>query len=762
MKLTSLWSVAILGALSSRSLPANLANLRLRTKLLLSFVLLSAGLTCATLLVVRRNAEAQMQHQIEQDARNATLMFQVVEQQHQMALSRKADLLASLAYMRNGDTTAIKDVSEDPWRSDDCDMFALADKKGKIVALHSATSEFPAAAAQEMLHRSLRSGSAYTWWINDKNVYQVVLQRFYDGPPVKSNLLGTVVVGRSMDVRAASDFGRISSSQIIFRYGKDVVVSTLSALQEQEVGKQIPDQPTQEQVYIGNERFLTSVVDLTPGTLPTANVIILKSYREAAASLARLNHLLLGLGLVAVLAGGTLVYVISDAFTRPLAALLEGVQALKEGNFGYPIEAHGGDELAEVTRAFDGMRVTLQQNETQREQLQEQLRQAQKMEALGRLAGGVAHDFNNLLTVIKGHSELLIDRMKPTDAVYGSTQQIMRTADRAASLTRQLLAFSRMQVLQPRILDLNTLVADMSKLLRRLVREDIEFGFRLGDSLGRIKADPSQIEQVLLNLTVNASDAMPQGGILTIETQKLKVDEEYAQARPPLRPGQYVQLVVTDTGHGMDATTKSRIFEPFFTTKDSGKGTGLGLATVYGVVRQSGGFIWVETSPGNGARFEIYLPRAVEKEEALPYERAAARSRHGSETVLVVEDEDEVRSLAAEFLRSAGYSVLTAKDGVEALEVSDRVGGSIQLLLTDVVMPKMRGTELAQKLKASFPSLRVVYMSGYLEQDTCSGEILEKAIVLQKPFSRDTLIRQIGEAFEDKACAQAMPEEILR
>ena len=762
MKLTSLWSIAAPGGLSSVSLPASVANLRLRTKLLLSFVVLSAGLTCATLLVVRRSAQVQMQHQVEQDARNATLMFQVMEQQHQMALSRKADLLASLTYMRNGDTTAIKDASEDPWKSDDCDMFALADKKGKIVALHSTTSEFPTAAAQEMLRRSAGSGSAYTWWINDKNIYQVVLQRFYDGPPVKSNLLGTVVVGRSMDVRAASDLGRISSSQIIFRYGKDVVVSTLSALQEQEVIGQIQDQPTQEQIYIGNERFLTSVVDLTPGTLPTANVIVLKSYKEAAASLAKLNRLLLGLGLIAVLAGGTLVYVISDTFTRPLAALLEGVQALKEGNFAYPIEAHGGDELAEVTRAFDGMRGTLQRNEAQREQLEEQLRQAQKMEALGRLAGGVAHDFNNLLTVIKGHSELLIDRMKPTDAIYGSTQQIMRTADRAASLTRQLLAFSRMQVLQPRILDLNTMVADMSKLLRRLVREDIEFGFRLGDTLGRVKADPSQIEQVLLNLTVNASDAMPQGGKLTIETQKLKVDEAYARARPPLKSGQYVQLVVTDTGHGMDAATKSRIFEPFFTTKESGKGTGLGLATVYGVVRQSGGFIWVETSPGKGARFEIYLPRVVEKKEAVSYERVAARSRLGSETILVVEDEDEVRSLASEFLRSAGYSVLTAKDGVEALEVSDRLGGSIQLLLTDVVMPKMRGTELAQKLKACFPSLRVVYMSGYLEQDTSCGEILEKAIVLQKPFSRDTLIRQIGEAFEDKDFAQAIPEEVRR
>lgn len=758
MKLTSLWDLAVLGSISAQTLPVSAANLRLRTKLLLSFVLLSAGLTCATLLVVRRSAQVQMQHQVEQDARNATLMFQVMEQQHQMALSRKADLLASLTYMRNGDTTAIKDASEDPWKSDDCDMFALADKKGKIVALHSTSSEFPTAVAQAMLHRSPGNGSAYTWWINDKNIYQVVLQRFYDGPPVKSNLLGTVVVGRSMDFRAASDLGRISSSQIIFRYGKDVVVSTLSALQEQEVVRQIQDQPTQEQAYIGNERFLTSVVDLTPGSLPTANVIILKSYKEAAASLARLNHLLLGLGLLAVLAGGTLVYVISDTFTRPLAALLEGVHALKEGNFAYPIEARGGDELAEVTRAFDGMRGTLQRNEAQREQLEEQLRQAQKMEALGRLAGGVAHDFNNLLTVIKGHSELLIDRMKPSEDIYGSTQQIMKTADRAASLTRQLLAFSRMQVLQPRILDLNSLVADMSKLLRRLVREDIEFGFLLGDSLGRVKADPGQIEQVLLNLTVNASDAMPQGGKLTVETQRLNVDEAYAQERPPLKPGQYVQLVVTDTGHGMDAATKSRIFEPFFTTKESGKGTGLGLATVYGVVRQSGGFIWVETSPGNGARFEIYLPRAVEKEEAVSYERVPARSRHGSETILVVEDEDEVRSLASEFLRSAGYSVLTAKDGVEALEVSDRLGGSIQLLLTDVVMPKMRGTELAQKLKACFPSLRIVYMSGYLEQDTCSGEILEKAIVLMKPFSRDALIRQIGEAFENKACAQVLPE----
>src|SRR5467141_26138 len=758
MKLISLWGIAAMGGLISPSVPASVANLRLRTKLLLSFVLLSAGLTCATLLVVRRSAQVQMQHQVEQEARNATLTFQVMEHQHQIALSRKADLLASLAYMRNGDATTIKDVSEDPWKSDDCNMFAVADKKGKIIALHSTAAVFPTAVTEEMLRRSLSQGNTSAWWINNRIVYQVVLQRFYDGPPIKSNLQGVVVVGRSLDTRAAGEFSRISSSQLIFRYGKDVVVSSLSALQEQEVLVQIQDQPAQEQVYLNGERFLTSSRDLAPGSHPAANLIILKSYREAAAYLERLNQLLLGLGLLAVLAGGTLVYLISDTFTRPLAALLEGVHALEEGNFAYAIEARGGDELAEVTRAFEGMRGTLQRNEAEREQLEEQLRQSQKMEALGRLAGGVAHDFNNLLTVIKGHSELLFDRMKPADIFYGSTQQIMRTADRAASLTRQLLAFSRMQVLQPRILDLNTLVADMSKLLRRLVREDIEFGFQLGDSLGRVKADPGQIEQVLLNLTVNASDAMPQGGKLTIETKKLKVDAAYANARPPLRPGQYVQLVVSDTGHGMDATTMSRIFEPFFTTKEAGKGTGLGLATVYGVVRQSGGFIWGESSPGNGARFEIYLPRVSEKEEAISYERASVRSKGGSETVLVVEDEDEVRSLASEFLRSAGYSVLTAKDGLEALEISERLGDAIQLLLTDVVMPKMRGTELAQELKGRFPRLRVVYMSGYLEQDPCSGEILEKAIVLQKPFSRGSLVREIGDAFEEKGFSRPLLE----
>ena len=736
-------------------------NLRLRTKLLLSFVFLTAGLTCATLLVVRRNAEAQVQHQIEQDARNATLTFQVVQRQQQTALSRKADLLASLAYMRNGDPTAITDASEDPWQSDDCNLFVLADKRGRIAALHSTSPPFPLAAAQEMVSRSVNRGEASGWWFSDRSLYQVVLQPFYDGAPRKKNLLGIVVVGRLIDERAAADLGRIASSDVVFRHGGKVAVSTLPPLKEMELAQQIHDHFTTTQVYLGKERYYASSVELTPGLQPAADLIVLKSYNEAAAYLQRLNHLLLAVGLVAILAGGALIFLISDTVTRPLASLVEGVHALERGDFTYPLEASGHDELSELTRAFDSMRGTLQKNETHREQLEGQLRQAHKMEALGRLAGGVAHDFNNLLTVIRGHSDLLLDRLQPGDALYRNSQQIRQTADRAASLTRQMLAFSRMQVLQPKVLDVNELIAEMGKLLRRLIREDIEFSLQLGDSLARVKADPGQLEQVLLNLTVNASDAMPLGGKLTIETQNMILDKEYAQTRPSVEPGAYVVVTVSDTGHGMDAATKARIFEPFFTTKEPGKGTGLGLATVYGVVKQSGSFIWVESNPGNGSRFEIYLPRTSEQAESVQVVTEANKAAARRKTVLVVEDEREVRELACEFLKAAGYSVLTAEDGLEALETAKRLGKSIHVVLTDIVMPKMRGPALAKRLKTLLPHVKIVYMTGYLDQNGGSAKFLQDAFFLQKPFSRESIVGQVGEALKNdrqpRRLAQTVP-----
>ena len=723
-------------------------TLRLRTKLLFSFIFLTAALTSVTLLAVRRNAQAQVEHQIELDSQNATLTVQAVHHQQKTALSRKADLLASLAYMRNGDPTAIKDASEDPWQSDDCNLFVLVNKSAEVVALHSTNSSLNIASAQEMVTRSINRGEASSWWFSGTSLYQVVLQPFYDNTSRK-NLLGYVVVGQLISQRSAADLARITSSDIVFREAGKVAVSTLPLLKEAEFARSFPLEFVPTELYLGNERYHASAVELAPGLLPAADIIVLKSHREADAYLQRLNHLLLGLGLMAIFAGAALIFLISDTVTRPLASLVKGVHALERGDMDYPLEASGHDELSELTRAFDGMRDTMERNETQREQLEGQLRQAQKMEALGRMAGGVAHDFNNLLTVIRGHSDMLIDQVQPEDPLYRSCQQIRKTSDRAASLTRQMLAFSRMQVLQPKVLDLNELIADMGKLLRRLVREDIEFSLRLGDSLGRIKADPSQLEQVLLNLTVNASDAMPLGGKLTIETQNLIVDHRNAHSHSSVERGDYVLIVVSDTGHGMDAATKARIFEPFFTTKEPGKGTGLGLATVYGIVKQSGGFICVDSTPGSGARFKVYLPQTFEQLDETPHLPEIRETITGRKTVLVVEDEREVRELACEFLKSAGYSVLTAEDGLEALDVANRFGKSISVVLTDIVMPKMRGPALARRLKSLLPHIKIVYMTGYLEQSAPDDDFLQDAFFLQKPFSRESVVSQIGESLKD-------------
>ena len=691
---------------------------------------------------MRRTAEGRAQREIKEETLNAILTFQALQHQHQLALSRRADLLASLALMRNGDATAIQEVGEDPWHSDECDLLVLADPSGKIVALHSRMAEFPLATAQDMLNRSFEEGNTTGWWYSGTQLYQVVLQPFYGGTPTKSNLAGTVIVGRG--INPANVLGRVSSSQLAFRYGSDIVASTLPPLREREFASQLETGAWQE-VKIDGERFFASSVELTSGVRPVS-IIVLKSYSEALAYLAKQNQLLVGVGLVAVLTGGVLVFLISDKFTRPLGCLVEGVHALEQGDFAYPLEAQGTDEVAHVTRAFDRMRNTLKNNESQKQQLEDQLRQAHKMEAVGRLAGGVAHDFNNLLTVIKGHGDLMLDRLQPTDHLHGSARQIEKAADRAASLTRQLLAFSRMQVLQPKVLDLNTLVSEMCSLLKRLVREDISFTFRAGESLGRVRADPGQIEQVIMNLTLNACDAMPKGGRLTVETRNVTVDEAFAITRPFMLSGQYVRLTVEDTGHGMDANTRAHIFEPFFTTKEQGKGTGLGLATVYGVVKQSGGCIWVESEPGKGARFEVYLPVVHELEDRPRPEGTATAPTHSSEIVLIVEDEDAVRELASEFMRSAGYTVLTARDGQEALAIVERSGEPIDVLVTDVVMPNMRGPELATRLKALCADLKIVYMSGYLEYDKGSGDFLAEGFFLQKPFSRDTLVCKVAEA----------------
>ena len=390
------------------------------------------------------------------------------------------------------------------------------------------------------------------------------------------------------------------------------------------------------------------------------------------------------------------------------------------------------------------VRLVVAQDVSERLLLEGQLRQAQKMEAIGRLAGGVAHDFNNLLMVIKGHTELLLNVLPPADHVTRKVEQIDRAADRAAALTRQLLAFSRMQVLQPRAMNLNSVVQEMANLIPRLIGEDIELVVRSSADLGTIRADASQMEQIIMNLAVNSRDAMPKGGRFTIETSNVELDNLYRAAHPVVQPGKYVLLAVSDTGTGMDAETQAHIFEPFFTTKEQGKGTGLGLATVYGVVKQSGGFIWVYSELGRGTTFKIYLPRVDEAAASIPVVHIPSSLARGTETVLLAEDEQDVREVAREFLESAGYTVLEAAGGAEALEVSAARAGPIDLLITDMVMPGISGQELARKMRALREGIRVIYMSGYSEH--AAGEAAKcdaAAMVLTKPFSRAVLLRTV-------------------
>jgi CheY-like chemotaxis protein len=376
------------------------------------------------------------------------------------------------------------------------------------------------------------------------------------------------------------------------------------------------------------------------------------------------------------------------------------------------------------------------------------------MEAIGQLAGGVAHDFNNLLMVIQGHSELMEQRIDPGESLYKNVDAIKNAAQKAASLIRQLLAFSRMQVIEPTVLDLNAVLAEMGKMLPRVIGEDIEVNIRPCMSLGWVKVDQSQIEQIILNLAANARDAMPQGGKLTIETANVELDDNYCQRHAGVQPGRYAMLAVSDTGVGMDAQTQARIFEPFFTTKEFGKGTGLGLAMVYGAVKQSKGWIWVYSELGKGTTFKIYLPLVHEAIAAREIRKARRAAPRGTETILLVEDQEGIRELTREFLEAGGYTVLEAREGSEALQIAERHQGTIDLLVTDIVMPKMGGCELARCLTARRPQMKTLYMSGYAEYAAAErGALDEKSVCLQKPFSRDTLLHKVREVLEGETDA---------
>ncbi len=403
-------------------------------------------------------------------------------------------------------------------------------------------------------------------------------------------------------------------------------------------------------------------------------------------------------------------------------------------------------EVSADSISFAGCRarLVLVKDVTERKRLEEQLRQSQKMEAVGRLAGGVAHDFNNLLTAIQGYSDLVLDDLDPDDRRRADVTGIKEAAERAAGLTQQLLAFSRRQVLAPEVLDLNALIRHEEKLLRRLISEDIEIHTALAPDLGPIRADPVQLHQVVLNLALNARDAMSHGGMLTLETQNVQVGPDHPATQGLVSPGGYVLLAVTDTGIGMDESTKANIFEPFFTTKSPGEGTGLGLATVYGIVRQSGGFVWVYSEPNQGTNFKVYLPR-VESGVVPAAPRVALQpASRGSETILLVEDEELVRRLARKIFEGHGYSVMVAGSGKAALELLEASHQPPDLLVTDVVMPGMSGRVLAEQLRVSQPQLKVLYLSGYTDDAVVRHGVLQQDVFfLQKPFNSSTLLEKV-------------------
>lgn len=701
------------------------------------------------------------------DLRTSVGTFEIFQKQRDNAFTSSAQLLANLPNVKalmTTDARTIQDASEETYEQSGADLLVLADRSGHVQGLRDSDTGLTAQQAEQLLRGSIERDETTDWWYGGGHLYRIWIQKIVAGPEPDQTLVGILALGDRIDDKSARDFSAVSAGDVAFFHEDTLVASTLTGLASENVlsrlnGAAAPYKGTE--IQLGKEHYVAA--ELTLSSEPRVTLVVFKSLDKATAFLSRLNHVLIVLGLLSLVLGSVLVFLISHTFTRPLANLVSGVRALEAGDYSYPLNVAQGDEVAEVTTAFDRMRASLQKNQADQKDLEGRLRQAHKMEAVGRLAGGVAHDFNNLLTIIGGNSDLLMDRAGGDDFQRRRVEQIQKASRRAVSMTRQLLAFSRMQVLQPQVLDLNAVIADMGKMLPRLIGEHIEYVFVPDPKPATVKADPGQIEQVLMNLAVNARDAMPGGGTLTVRTENTVMSEADAIKRPPMTAGDYIRLSVTDTGHGMDDKTKAHIFEPFFTTKEVGKGTGLGLATVYGVVKQSGGFIWVESAPNKGATFEIYLPLAAGPVMRVDTEAKPSAAAEGHETILVVEDEPDVRELACRFLHVKGYSVLQAKDGLEAVDVAAGHKGTIHAVVTDMVMPHMGGADLIRILKSARPEILVIFMTGYseyLKGDLC--DVFPGSLILQKPFSPASLVGIVREALSKTAGHRAGEPENAR
>ncbi len=706
-------------------------------------------LTAAVLVVVQQGMRAHVRDDLSVELTAQSAVYSKIEEARHAQTAQSAALLAGLsnvkALMSTNDRPTVQDGSESLLRTSGADLLILQNDAGEVLAFHASADGLSAGTARPQL---LDSDTQRDWWVLDGHVFDVSLSDITAGQGTSQHALGRVVLGRELSLQSLADAGSFGRSDLLVQQQGNPVLGSLSPRAWASFGSALANRPATagsrntDTVTVAGERYVYSAVDL-PGAHPI-RLYSLRSYDEATGFLRSLNQTLLILGIAAVALGAMIVFMLSRQITRPLELLADGARHLARDDFDFRLQIGGHDEVAELSRSFDQMRTSLKQS-------REGMLRSARLEAVGRLAGGVAHDFNNLVMIIKGYSDILL--ASANDETKPMLEEIKRAGERATGLTRQLLAFSRKQVLEPQIVDANQSVQNMVKMLRVLIGEDIELVTKLEDGAHRIQVDPGQLEQVIMNLAVNARDAMPNGGKLIVETEHCHLDESYVAARGEIVPGAYVRLAVTDTGAGMTREIQEHIFEPFFTTKESGKGTGLGLATVYGIVKQSHGHISVYSEVGIGTTFKVYLP-SVEKSLSVAVAESVAPAHCGNETILLVEDEAALRNLAAASLKRMGYVVFEAGDGVEALDVAAENPGTIDVVITDMIMPRMGGLELVGKLRAKRPGIRVIFMSGYTEAATLERAQLEPgSVLLSKPFSIEALASKIRD-FPKKPAAK--------
>jgi signal transduction histidine kinase/ActR/RegA family two-component response regulator len=709
----------------------------LRTRLLVSLLAVVFLLTAAVLALIQVRMRAHVLEDLASTLHTELTVYSKVEnarrQQAEQSVALIADLPSLKALMSTGDIPTIQDGSESILRTSGADLLLLESAGGELLAVHSKSGEVPTVSG-----RSLMAGSSgkHDWWLVGGRLYSLNFASIHAGAGSERRFLGRLALGEEVTPQSVSGQESLGDGALIFERDGAVLAGSLNhslwpQFQDWLAKSARLGRLTQE-MDIGGERYLGSFIDLA-GDHPV-RLYSLRSYDQATSFLSALNQMLVILGAIAVLTGAVMGYFLSRQITRPLEDLVQASRQMEKGDFEFKIEGQGRDEVAELTRAFEQMRKSLLLS-------RDGLLRSARLEAVGRLAGGVAHDFNNLVMIIKGYSDLLLESA-PTESRH-QIEEIKRAAERAGGLTSQLLAFSRKQVVEPQVLDLNHSVRGMLKMLRLLLGENIELLTSLSDQIGRVKADPGQMEQVIMNLAVNARDAMTGRGKLIVETQPCTLDAEYAAKHTEVTPGSYVLLAVTDTGCGMNGETLAHIFEPFFTTKEAGKGTGLGLATVYGIVKQSKGHLSVYSEVGVGTTFKVYLPAVNQPASALQPEQTGEIPK-GQGTILLVEDEAPLRTLAAKALERSGYQVLQAGSGLEALVIAARHPGNINVVVTDIVMPRMGGPEMVEKLRRNRTGFAVIFMSGYTEAAALENAgIGTDAVLLNKPFSTETLVRKI-------------------